>query len=116
MKKEALEVLKNRRAIRKYKVDQIKVVLPYEMEYVDIVDMEDYVTLVTCTPYGINTHRLLVRAHRIDNADGNAMIVADAIQIRPIYIVPFLLIPILLLLIIFVIIQTSAKRRQKDSA
>ena len=90
----------------------------YAVDHVSlqIEEGKDLCTLITCTPYGINTHRLLVRAHRIDNADGNAMIVADAIQIRPIYIVPFLLIPILLLLIIFVIIQTSAKRRQKNPA
>lgn len=48
-----------------YKVDQIKKVLPYETDYINIVDKEDYVTLVTCTPYGINSHRLLVRGERV---------------------------------------------------
>lgn len=48
-----------------YKVDQIVTVLPYETEYTQIVDGEDYVTLVTCTPYGINSHRLLVRGSRV---------------------------------------------------
>ena len=99
-----------------YEVDHIWTVEPTDLSHLTIEEGKDYCTLITCTPYGINTHRLLVRAHRIDNADGNAMIVADAIQIRPIYIVPFLLIPILLLLIIFVIVQTSTKRRQKDPA
>ena len=48
-----------------YKVDQIKVVLPHETDDIDIVEGEDYVTLLTCTPYGINDHRLLVRGTRI---------------------------------------------------
>lgn len=49
-----------------YKVDQIKVVEPSNIENLKIVDNEDYVTLVTCTPYAINTHRLLVRGTRVE--------------------------------------------------
>jgi len=48
-----------------YEIDQIKVVLPHEMEELAIVEDEDYCTLVTCTPYGVNTHRMLVRGHRV---------------------------------------------------
>lgn len=48
-----------------YEVDRIKVVLPTEVEDVQIVDGQDYVTLVTCTPYGVNTHRILIRGHRV---------------------------------------------------
>lgn len=48
-----------------YKVDQIKTVLPDETSELDIVEGEDHVTLVTCTPYAVNTHRLLVRGHRV---------------------------------------------------
>ncbi|HQV57861.1 MAG TPA: class C sortase, partial [Ilumatobacteraceae bacterium] len=48
-----------------YQVDQIKIILPQEISDLTIVDGEDYVTLVTCTPYAVNTHRLLVRGHRI---------------------------------------------------
>ncbi len=48
-----------------------------------MVNDEDYCTLVTCTPYGINTHRLLVRGHRISNVDGDVKLVADALQIKP---------------------------------
>lgn len=51
-----------------YKVDQIKTVLPEEVEDVAIEQGRDYVTLITCTPYGINTHRLLVRGERITEA------------------------------------------------
>ena len=49
-----------------YEIDQIKVVLPYETQDFQVMEKEDYVTLVTCTPYGINTHRLLVRGRRIE--------------------------------------------------
>lgn len=48
-----------------YEVDQILTVLPHESEALDIVPGEDLVTLVTCTPYGVNSHRLLIRGHRI---------------------------------------------------
>ena len=48
-----------------YEVDQILTVLPSEMDALAIVPGEDYVTLITCTPYGINSHRLLVRGHRV---------------------------------------------------
>ena len=53
-----------------YKVDQIKTVLPEETGELDIVEGEDHVTLVTCTPYGVNTHRLLVRGIRTKYAEG----------------------------------------------
>ena len=48
-----------------YDVDQILTVMPHESEALDIVPGEDLVTLVTCTPYGVNSHRLLIRGHRI---------------------------------------------------
>ena len=79
-----------------YEVDRIWIVEPEDLSHLVIEDGKDYCTLITCTPYGINTHRLLVRGHRIDNVNGNAMVVADAIQIRPIYIAPFLTIPIII--------------------
>lgn len=52
-----------------YKIDSIKTVLPSEVEDIEIIEGEDYVTLVTCTPYGINTHRLLVRGTRFESTD-----------------------------------------------
>lgn len=57
-----LNVLGNR---LKYEVDQLNVVLPSEVEQLAVVEGEDLVTLITCTPYGINSHRLLVRGHRV---------------------------------------------------
>ena len=58
-----IEVLGNTSA---YQIDQIKTVLPTETQNLEIVEGEDYVTLITCTPYSVNTHRLLVRGTRVD--------------------------------------------------
>ena len=96
-----------------YEVDHIWIVEPTDLGHLQIEEGKDLCTLITCTPYGINTHRLLVQGHRIDNVDGGAMVVADAIQIRPVFIAPFLAIPILLLLLIYVLISTSAKKRKE---
>ncbi|MBQ9027922.1 MAG: class C sortase [Lachnospiraceae bacterium] len=96
-----------------YEVDHIWIVEPSDLSHLAIEKGKDYCTLITCTPYGVNTHRLLVRGHRTKNADGNAMIVADAIQIRPVFIAPFLAIPILALLLVYLLISTSANRRRK---
>ena len=73
-----------------YEVDHIWIVEPTDLTHLELEPGKDLCTLITCTPYGINTHRLLVRGHRIENISGNAMVVADAIQIRPVFIAPFL--------------------------
>ena len=65
-----------------YECDQIRIVLPDDLSGLRIEEGRDLCTLVTCTPYGINTHRLLVRGHRIPNANGSAEITADAIQLE----------------------------------
>ena len=98
-----------------YEVDHIWIVEPTDLSHLQIEGGKDLCTLITCTPYGINTHRLLVRAHRIENVDGNAMVIADAIQIQPIYIAPFLAIPIVLLLLVYVLASTGAKKRKRRS-
>lgn len=95
-----------------YEVDHIWIVEPEDLSHLTIEAGQDLCTLITCTPYGINTHRLLVRGHRIPNVDGGAMVVADAIQIRPVFIAPFLAIPILILLLIWMLISTSMSRRK----
>ena len=94
-----------------YEVDHIWIVEPEDLSHLQIEEGKDLCTLITCTPYGINTHRLLVRGHRIENADGGAMVTADAIQIRPVFIAPFLAIPILIILLIWVLVTTSVNRR-----
>lgn len=88
-----------------YEVDQIRIVEPKAVEELTIEMGKDYCTLVTCTPYGINTHRLLVRGHRIENLKvGSAYVVADAVQIEPLWVAPIVAIPILLLCLILVLI------------
>lgn len=96
-----------------YEVDQIRTVLPNDLSDLQIEKGKDYMTLVTCTPYGINTHRLLVRGHRTQNANGDAAVIADALQIEPVYIAPFVAAPILLLLIIGMFIMTGMRSRRK---
>ncbi len=66
-----------------YEVDQIRTVLPDELDDLQRQNGQDYCTLVTCTPYGVNTHRLLVRGHRVPNTEGDVRVNADAIQINP---------------------------------
>ncbi len=95
-----------------YEVDQIRIVLPDELKDLEIEEGEDYCTLVTCTPYGINTHRLLVRGHRVENVSGgnDIRVVADALQIEPIMVAPFAAIPILLMLVVILFVTTHEKK------
>ena len=89
-----------------YEVDQILIVLPYEMDSLAIDPAKDYCTLVTCTPYGINSHRLLVRGHRIENEEiaQTVRVTADALQIDPIVVAPVVALPMLLVLFIVLMI------------
>ena len=98
-----------------YQVDQIRIVLPTDLSELVIDPTKDYVTLVTCTPYGVNTHRLLVRGHRVANADGEANVVADAMQIEPVYSAPFVAVPMLLFLLMVLLVSTSSKARKRRS-
>ena len=96
-----------------YECDQIRVVEPTDLSTLGMIDGKDYCTLVTCTPYGVNSHRLLVRGHRIANASGEANVIADAILIESVYIAPFIAVPMLVVLIIEMLIVTGRKRRKK---
>lgn len=99
-----------------YEVDQIKVVEPTEADDLMIDENEDYVTLLTCTPYGVNSHRLLVRGHRIPFVEDDIAIEASHHQIsdrdKPIYALILGLILLLIILIIFMIIK---RRKEKKS-
>ena len=94
-----------------YEVDQILIVEPQETGALRIVEGEDYCTLVTCTPYGINTHRLLVRGHRIENAPEARLVrvTADAVQIEPLLVAPIVALPMLLLLLILLLLPKRSK-------
>ena len=101
-----------------YEVDQIRIVLPYEMDDLEIEEGKDYCTLVTCTPYGINSHRLLVRGHRIDNIEEakTVRVTADAIQIEPLLVAPVVAIPILLLLMILLLLPKQPRKKHGGDA
>ena len=96
-----------------YEVDQILIVEPQETASLRIVEGKDYCTLVTCTPYGINTHRLLVRGHRIDNIEQakTIRVTADAVQIEPLLVAPILAIPLLLLHLILLLLPGKPKKK-----
>lgn len=101
-----------------YEVDQILIVEPQEVGALQIVEGQDYCTLVTCTPYGINTHRLLVRGHRIDNVEEakTVRVTADAVQIEPLLVAPIVAIPILLLLLILLLLPKRPKTKHGGEA
>ena len=90
-----------------YQVDQVLIVEPDQVEALAIDPNEDYCTLVTCTPYGINTHRLLVRGLRVENAEEKPVIYvpADMVQIDPLVVTPAVAAPMLLVLLIFLLIR-----------
>lgn len=95
-----------------YEIDQILIVLPEELSALRIEPDMDYCTMVTCTPYGVNSHRMLVRGHRIANANGEIRITADALQVRPALVAPFVACPILLVLLVILLVETGRKRRR----
>ena len=100
--------------IMTYEVDQVLIVLPEELDALAIDPEQDYCTLVTCTPYGVNTHRLLVRGHRTENADLEKIIrvVADATQIDSRLMAPVFATPMLLVLFIIMMITTGRRNRK----
>lgn len=101
--------------IMTYQVDQILIVLPEELDALAIDPEKDYCTLETCTPYGINSHRLLVRGHRTENQEMETIIkvVADATQIKPVLVAPILALPMLLVLLIWMMISTNKQQARR---
>ena len=94
-----------------YEVDQIRIVEPEDLSNVVIEEGKDLCTLVTCTPYGVNTHRLLVRGQRTENVNTNSIrVTADAMQIDPILVAPAIAIPILLILLIVLLVRYRKRR------
>lgn len=99
-----------------YEVDQILIVEPEQVDALGIVPGEDYCTLVTCTPYGINTHRLLVRGHRVENTPEAARmhVTADATQFDPLLVAPVLAIPVVLLLLMILLVPKRRRKSRED--
>lgn len=93
-----------------YEVDQIRIVLPTDLSNLGIDQGQDYCTLITCTPYGVNTHRLLVRGHRIDNIAGADVVTAEAVQIPRYIAIPAVAVPILFMFLVGMLIYYRVKR------
>lgn len=98
-----------------YMVDQITVILPEDSSELALFPGKDYCTLMTCTPYGVNTHRLLVRGVRVENDKElvDVRVTADALQINPLYVVPFLAGPVLFLMILWVVLFAGRKKKPR---
>ena len=90
------------------------IVLPHEASALQIEEGKDYCTLVTCTPYGVNSHRLLVRGHRIENVEESKVVrvTANAIMIDALLVAPVLAAPVLLLLLLVLLLPRRAHRRR----
>ena len=98
-----------------YEVDQIRIVEPDDISLLEIKEGEDLCTLVTCTPYGVNSHRLLVRGHRVENqeATGFLRITADAMMIDSHFVAPVLAAPILLGIILFMVLRPLKRKKRR---
>lgn len=93
-----------------YEVDQIRIVEPYDLSLIQIEDGEDYCTLLTCTPYGINTQRLLVRGRRLETSvKRNIYIANEAYRVDTLVVMPIVALPILALFMIYVMIAPVKK-------
>lgn len=93
-----------------YEVDQIRIVEPDDMSQIQIEDGKDYCTLLTCTPYGINTQRLLVRGHQVDATQKrNIYIANEAYRIDTLIVMPLVALPIIFVLLIYVMFAPVKK-------
>lgn len=92
-----------------YEIDKITIVKPSDRSELKINSDEDYVTLLTCTPYGINTHRLLVRGKRIEGPSKKTYITTEAFKINKLIVIPLVSLPIILLLMIILLIKPVKK-------
>ena len=95
-----------------YEVDQILIVEPTQMEGLNVAREKDYCTLLTCTPYGVNSHRMLVRGRRVENEQGAVVIHTEAIKIPPYIAAPAIAIPILFLILL---VSLFTYRKQPSS-
>lgn len=96
-----------------YEVKKIQIIEPDDIRKLVIVDGKDYVTLVTCTPYGINTHRLLITGERAEtNKSSSLRVSADAVRIEPIIVAPIIAIPILIVLLITIAHYDKSNRKK----
>ena len=94
-----------------YEIDQILIVEPQDTDPLLIEPGKDLCTMITCTPYGINSHRMLVRGHRIESQEEqkDIRITADAVRIEPLMVAHFVAVPILLVLLIILLLPKQKK-------
>ena len=93
-----------------YEVDEIRIVEPDDVSLVRIVEGKDYCTLLTCTPFGINTQRLLVRGHQVDESQTRSIYIAnEAYRIEPLIVMPIVALPIIFVLLIYVMVAPVKK-------
>lgn len=93
-----------------YEVDQIRIVEPNDTSLIQPEEGKDYCTLLTCTPYGINTQRLLVRGHQVDTTQTRNIYVAnEAYRIEPLVTMPIVALPIIVVLLIYVMFAPVKK-------
>ena len=93
-----------------YEVDQIRIVEPHDTSLIQTVDGKDYCTLLTCTPYGINTQRLLVRGHQVDASQTRILYIAnEAFRVEPLIVMPIVAIPIIFVLLLYVMLAPVKK-------
>ncbi|MBR6825145.1 MAG: class C sortase, partial [Oscillospiraceae bacterium] len=99
-----------------YEVDQILIVEPDEVESLMISPGEDLCTMFTCTPYGVNTHRLLVRGHRVANIEEQEVrhVISEAIVIKPAVVAPIVALPMLFILFIWLMIPKRKKKKWRN--
>ena len=98
-----------------YQVDQIRIVLPEEVDELFIARGKDYCTLITCTPYGINTHRILVRGHRVENlSETNLSIVSEARRSPARYVIVAIAAPMLCITALAMVLIDGRKKPQKS--
>ncbi len=97
-----------------YQIDQVLIVLPGKTDELYVERGKDYCTLITCTPYGINTHRMLVRGTRIENIEEGKKVnvITDAYQINPLIVTPIVAIPILAGLLVFLVVKSSKEKKK----
>ena len=88
-----------------YQVDQIEIVEPHDITKLDIDPEQDYLTLMTCTPYGINTHRMLVRGKRIENTAKPTYVTTEAFKVSNLTTTPLVAMPIVLTILIIIVFQ-----------
>ena len=93
-----------------YEVDQIRTVDPDDLSDLCVVPNQDYCTLVTCTPYGVNTHRLLVRGHRVENVIAEARVISEAVVIDEVIVASFVAFPVLFGLLLVVLFKKPEKK------